>query len=349
MYHSEARKGSLSQTIPYRVGVFARGLVVPWSLVFAPDGRIFVTERPGRIRVIQNGKLLSRPLITFTSPFITIGEGGLLGLAIDPNFRRNHYLYVYYSYRVRGEIRNRVVRLVEKNNRAVLDKILLTNIPGAGMHDAGRLKIGPDGYLYITTGDAGRSQLAQRRNSLAGKILRIRLDGSIPKSNPFPGSPVYSLGHRDPQGLDWDPRTGILYSSEHGDIGYDEINLIRAGANYGWPLIEGGRRKKSFVSPLIHSGTTTWAPSGMTFVTRGPWRGQLLVANLRGSQILRFAINRKNPRSIQLLSAFFKSSGRLRDIVEGPDGSLYVLTSNRDSRGRMRDGDDKIFRLRPLR
>lgn len=333
--------------MPYRVRVLATGLEVPWSLDFAPDGRMFVTERPGRIRVIQNGKLLAKPLITFASPFVSVGEGGLLGLAVDPNFRRNHFLYVYYSYQTNRGIRNRLVRLVEKNNRAALNKILLSNIPGDSVHDAGRLKIGPDGHLYITTGDAGQSDLAQSRKSLAGKILRIRLDGSIPRDNPFPGSAVYTLGHRDPQGLAWDPRTGLLYSSEHGEIAHDEINLIRKGANYGWPLIEGNQRRKSFTPPLIQSGNQTWAPAGMTFVTRGPWRGQLLVANLRGSQILRFSISRKNPRSIRLVSSFFKSNGRIRDIVEGPDGSLYVLTSNRDGRGDVRRGDDKIYRLIP--
>lgn len=341
------RFGSLSQSIPYRIEVLARGLTVPWSLDFAPDGRIFFTERPGRIRVIQNGRLISKPLITFTSPFVSVGEGGLLGLAVDPNFKRNHFLYVYHTYRIKGQLKNRVVRLVERNNRAVMDKILISGIPGNLGHDAGRMKIGPDGYLYITTGDAEQSFLAQKPSSLAGKILRIRLDGSIPGSNPFAGSPVYSLGHRDPQGLDWDPRTGILYSSEHGETGHDEINLIRAGANYGWPLIEGSEQRGSLQPPLIHSGSRTWAPSGMAFVSRGPWRGQLLVANLRGNQILRFAVNPRNPRSIRLLSAFFRSNGRIRDIVEGPDGSLYVLTSNRDGRGKPRSGDDKIFRFRP--
>ncbi|MCP1357909.1 PQQ-dependent sugar dehydrogenase [Aneurinibacillus migulanus] len=346
---SNNMNGFVNQAIPYRIEVVARGLIAPWAIDFAPDGRIFLTERPGRIRVVENGRLLPEPLITFSAPFVSIGEGGLLGLAVDPNFNANHFLYVYHSYRVRGRIRNRVVRLVERNNKATIDKILITNIPGNQLHNGGRLKIGPDGLLYITTGDAEVAFSAQNRTSLSGKILRIHLDGSIPGSNPFRGSPVYSLGHRNPQGLAWNPRTGVLYESEHGASGHDEINLIRAGANYGWPIIEGDERRRSLRLPLVHSGNRTWAPSGMTFVSRGPWRGQLLVANLRGSQILRFAINRRNPRSIRLLSVFFRSRGRIRDVVERSDGSLYVLTSNRDGRGQARPGDDKLFRLRLIR
>ncbi|MBP1933253.1 PQQ-dependent sugar dehydrogenase [Ammoniphilus resinae] len=334
--------------IPYSIEIVTTGLQVPWALDFTPDGRIFLTERPGRVRVVAQGRLLPEPLITFSPPFISIGEGGLLGIAVDPEFSKNHFFYVYLTYEAGGQIRNRIVRLVENNQVARIDRVLLDTIPGSRIHDGGRLKIGPDRLLYATTGDAGISSSAQNRRLLSGKILRIQRNGAIPSRNPFRGSPVYSLGHRNPEGLAWDPRTRILYSSEHGDSGHDEINLIQAGGNYGWPIIEGDEQQESLVRPLIHSGNRTWAPSGMTFVTRGPWRNQLLVANLRGSQILRFSIEEGRPRSIRLLSSFFRSSGRIRDIVEGPDGSLFVLTSNRDGRGRVRPGDDHLFRLRPV-
>ncbi len=331
----------------YITQIVATGLILPWALDFTPDGRIFLTERVGRIRVVQEGKLLPEPLITFSDPFVSIGEGGLLGLAVDPNFDENHFLYVYHSYQEEGQLRNRVVRLVERDNKATIDQILISDIPGNQVHNGGRIKIGPDGFLYITTGDAAVPSSAQIRSVLSGKILCIRLDGSIPSSNPFLDSPVYSLGHRNPQGLAWDPRTDNLYSSEHGPVAHDEINLIRPGLNYGWPIITGDQRRNGLQTPIIQSGNVTWAPSGMTFVSRGPWRGQLLVANLRGSQILRFFIHPRNPRSIRLISAFFQSHGRIRDVVEGPDGSLYVLTSN--TGGQVRPGDDKLFRLIPKR
>ncbi|WP_309122741.1 PQQ-dependent sugar dehydrogenase [Paenibacillus sp.] len=330
------------QAIPYEIKEAAAGLMTPWAIDFAPGDRIFFTERPGRIRLVRDGRLLAEPVFTFSAPFVNIGEGGLLGLAVDPKFKKNHYIYVYHSYQDGLEIKNQVVRLVERNNKATIDTVLITNIPGNANHNGGRLNIGPDKLLYITTGDAGVPTAAQDPTSLAGKILRIGLDGSIPESNPFPGSPVYSLGHRNPQGLDWSPRTDHLYSSEHGPVANDEINLILAGSNYGWPIVQGDERREPFQPPLIHSGDQTWAPSGMTFVSKGPWQGQLLVANLRGRQILRFSIKGKNPRSIQLISSFFTSFGRIRDVVEGPDRSIYVITGNAD-------GNDKLFRLKPIK
>jgi len=329
-----------------QVQVVAQDLDVPWAIDFAPDGRMFVTERPGNIRIIQQGRLLQEPLITFPAPFVSEGEGGLLGLVLDPDFANNHYLYVYHSYRSGEGVLNRVLRLKEQNNKATMDKVLIDRIPGNLFHNGGRLKIGPDGLLYITTGDAQRPELAQDPSSLAGKILRIRLDGSIPRDNPFPNSPVYSLGHRNPQGLAWHPETRQLYSSEHGPSAHDEINLIEAGKNYGWPVIQGDQEALGMQRPIIHSGNTTWAPAGMTFVTRGPWRNQLLVANLRGQQILKLELTTGQPiqaRSIQ--SLFQDVYGRIRDVVEGPDGTVYLLTSNRDGRGAPRALDDKIIRV----
>ncbi|MGD8192051.1 PQQ-dependent sugar dehydrogenase [Brevibacillus ginsengisoli] len=340
--------GTQNQTIPYTPEVFADHLDIPWEMVFSPDGRVFFTERPGTIRVIQNGSLLPQPMIRFTAPFIARGEGGLLGLVLDPAFAQNHYLYVYHTYEEQGLLYNRVLRLREKNNQASIDRVLLERIPGNVFHNGGRLKIGPDQRLYITTGDAQTPALAQNLSSLAGKILRINLDGTIPADNPFPHSPIYSYGHRNSQGLAWSPATGILYSSEHGAVAHDEINVIEPGANYGWPLIQGDEQRAGMKTPLIHSHETTWAPSGMSFVTQGPWAGQLLVANLRGEQVLRIQFVPGKEPAVQKVEAFYRNQfGRLRDVVEGPDGSLYLLTNNRDGRGTVRPGDDKIIRLKP--
>ncbi|MFT9848333.1 PQQ-dependent sugar dehydrogenase [Aneurinibacillus sp. REN35] len=334
--------------IPYRPEVFIEGLQVPWALALAPDGRMFFTERPGTLRVIREGVLLTEPVLSLPPPFVEQGEGGLLGLALDPKFAENHYLYVYHSYEQNGQIKNRVLRLVERNNRAKIDKVLLDHIPGNGNHNGGRLRFGPDGMLYITTGDALDRERSQQREDLAGKILRIRSDGTIPQDNPDPASPVYSYGHRNPQGLAWHPQTGQMYSVEHGQSAHDELNIIKAGANYGWPVIEGDERQEGMEPPLMHSGEDTWAPSGLSFISQGPWKNQLLAANLRGQQVWKADMGEeKQPTIVSLHALFPDRYGRIRDIVEGADGSLYILTNNRDGRGQERPGDDKIIRLKP--
>ncbi len=265
-----------------------------------------------------------------------------MGIAVDPGFAANHYLYVYHTYRERGAIYNRVVRLREENNRATVDRVLIDRIPGGRIHNGGRLKIGPDQRLYMTTGDAGVPQNAQNLSSLGGKILRLNLDGSIPADNPFRGSPVYSWGHRNPQGIAWSPLTGRMFSSEHGAAAHDEVNQIEPGANYGWPTIQGSQQAAGMRAPFLHSGDETWAPSGMAFATSGPWRGLLLVAALRSEEILVI-----HPDTREGNELYRNQLGRIRDIVEGTDGSLYILTSNRDGRGEPRRGDDKIIRLVP--
>ncbi len=334
---------------PFRVTVYARGLEVPWQLAFAPDGRAFVTERPGRIRVIRGGRLDPTPVAQL--PVAHVGEGGLLGLALHPAFPRQPYVYVYYTYEADG-LRNRVERLREQGGRLVRDRVILDGIPGARIHDGGRIAFGPDGMLYIGTGDAARRELAQDRSSLAGKILRITPEGEVPQDNPFPRSPVYSLGHRNVQGLAWHPRTRQLYATEHGPSGergyaHDEVNLIRPGGNYGWPeFLCGEPHRPGFLDAVACSGEETWAPSGATFVSRGPWRERLLVANLRGAHLRAFVLDADGARVVRqerVLVGF----GRLRDVVEGPDGALYVLTSNRDGRGTPAPEDDRILRILP--
>lgn len=338
---------------PYTPEVVANNLETPWAIDFAPDGRIFFTERnSGRVRVVVNGNLKSTPVITLGSPFYYMpkSEGGLLGLALDPNFSTNHYIYIYHSYKTSdNKVANRVVRLKENNNIATVDKVLITNLPGAVYHNGGRLKIGPDNKLYFGDGNYGNKD--DTLTYLGGKMFRLNLDGTIPSDNPFGDSPIYSRGHRNPQGLAWQPGTNRLFVSEHGESSKDEINFIQPGNNYGWPKYEGGNQNQPGITPpLIYANGTTWAPSGIAFVTQGPWAGNLLVTNLKGKQIIRMVIGEQNGKptikSSELNYLFLNKYGRIRDIIEAPDGSLYFVTSNNgDKNG---DGTpDKLVRLAP--
>ena len=336
-----------------QVEVIARGLETPWAIAFSPDGRIFFTERPGRIRVIKNGALEKDPWMQIDVH--ESGEAGLLGLAVDPDFQRNQFLYTAHTYRGgNGKPKNRLVRLREdaSTGKGILDKVLLDNVVGANNHDGGRVKFGPDGKLYWTTGDAQTTRFAQNLSPLNGKILRLNPDGTIPPDNPFPKSPVYSYGHRNSEGLAWQPGSARLYATEHGPSGFqgcclDEINLIEAGKNYGWPEIRGDEKREGMISPVLHSGTSdTWAPGGATFVTRGTWAGSLLFTGLRGESLYRIVFDPENPRKVMTFERFFvREYGRLRDVVEAPDGAIYILTSNRDGRGKPAAEDDRVLRF----
>ncbi|MCW3793709.1 PQQ-dependent sugar dehydrogenase [Paenibacillus sp. LS1] len=346
---SENESGAQGEAvIPYQASVLVEGLNAPWEIVSVPDGRMFVTERPGAIRVIEDGKLTPEPLIEFSAPFNEEGEGGLLGLAADPDFEENGYLYAYHSYLEGDDIANRVLRLKVNDGKAVIDQELLGNIPGGTNHNGGRIKIGPDKLLYITTGERYEPELSQNEDSLGGKILRIGLDGSIPADNPWPNSPVYSMGHRNAQGLAWNPDNGYLYSTEHGQRNHDEINRIVAGENYGWPEVEGDDDDNgAYQAPLAHSGNDTWAPSGVAFVEEGPWAGSLIAANLRGEQLLKVTLSEDGTQVEKVEPIFEDEWGRIRNVSAGEDGKLYVLTNNRDGRGSPRDGDDKLIVLTP--
>lgn len=337
--------------ISVQVEVVVRNLEIPWAADFAPDGRIFLTERPGRIRIIRQGQLDPQPWATL--PVAHVGEGGLLGLVLAPDFPRTGFVYIYHTYEQDGKLWNRVVRMVERQGRGQIDRVLLDRIPGASVHDGGRLKFGPDGKLYITTGDSRQPSLAQDRTSLAGKILRINADGTIPADNPFPNSPVYSFGNRNAQGLAWHPDTKVMFESEHGPSGefglccHDEINIIESGKNYGWPHKAGVGGVPEYVDPIAESGASaTWAPSGALIPNSGPWRGSLLVATLRGAHLRRFVLLPPDFRRVLRQEMYFSGElGRLRDIEQGPDGSLYLLTSNRDGRGRPTPDDDRFLRI----
>ena len=331
--------------VRFRVEVVVTNLEFPWSLAFAPDGRLFFTERPGRVRIVDPGTGTSEVALTLDDVSAQ-GEGGGLGLALDPNFAQTRLVYVYYTARTSAGSVNRLARFREVGNRLAERVVLLDNIPAAGIHNGGRVKFGPDGLLYATNGDAANMSFPQDLATLAGKIVRLNRDGSVPGANPF-RSPVYSYGHRNPQGIDWHPATGELWATEHGNVGNDEINVIDAGQNYGWPRIEGGQGMTGMQTPITFYNPAV-APSGASF-----YRGQrfplfvnnLFVGTLRGSHLLRLRIDGTSRRIAgqeRLLEGEF---GRIRDVVNGPDGLLYFATSN--GRGGNANSDDRIARLVP--
>jgi glucose/arabinose dehydrogenase len=348
--------GVFAQEFPnhnLKVETVAENLQVPWAIAFSPDGRIFFTERDGSVRIIKDGTLLQGPALTLSVGRV---EGGLLGLALDPEFEKNHYVYLYYTYSELLSTYNRVSRFTENENKLSNEFVLIDKIPGAAVHDGGRMRFGPDNMLYITTGDAANAPLAQDLSSLAGKILRINPDGTVPADNPFVGSVVYSYGHRNPQGLDWEPTTGKLVVAEHGPSGergfaHDEVNIVEAGKNYGWPNIVGDQTDPKYISPLFHTGETAWAPSGASFYDSDKipeLKGKFLVANLRGTHLHVFEIDTEQNKITSDESLFSGQFGRLRDISVGIDGYLYLLTSNRDGRGSPAPNDDRILKIMPL-
>lgn len=324
--------------LEYRVVV--ENLDIPWEIVFLPDGDYLVTERSGSI--VRIGKDRVKTKVDGVKHF---GEGGLLGMTLHPEFEKNNYIYLYSTTdSTDGKTTNRVSRYSLDGNKLTEFKVIVDDIPGAIYHDGGRIDFGPDKLLYITTGDATKSSLSQDKNSLAGKILRVSPDGMIPTDNPF-GNAVYSYGHRNVQGIAWD-EYGRLWATEHGRsgvlTGFDEINLIEKGKNYGWPEIQGDETKSAMESPKSQSGpNTTWAPSGITIV-----KDKIYFAGLKGESIYTGTIT-----DHQLLSPITRSAtakfGRIRTIKLGPDGLLYILTSNKDGRGKPNLGDDKIITAPP--
>lgn len=320
------------------VEVVAKSLVVPWSIDFLPDGRIIFTERGGRVNVIAEDVVTVAEIVV-----ATVGEGGLLGIAVDPEFDENSFVYLYYTYTDNGQLLNKVVRFQMTGLELINETVILDKIPGARFHNGGRIKFGPKGKLYITTGDASEQMFAQDVNSLAGKILRINKDGSIPEDNPF-GNEVYSYGHRNPQGLAWHPVSGELYSTEHGATRNDEVNIIKPGGNYGWPVVEceGG---EGYEAPLVCFGQDTVAPSGATFYSGDRLLGKnnLFFASLRGRHLHRIAFA-EDYRTVLEHGILLDEYGRIRDVVEY-SGYLYLATNNRDGRGIPKVGDDKIIRI----
>lgn len=338
--------------INVKVETIARDLSVPWEMAFAPDGRIFLTERTGTLRVIQDGTLEPEPILELD---VTGTEGGMLGLALDPDFDENYMLYLYYTYAGESGTQGTVMRYVEDEGELREAHVILDGIPGSPWHNGGRIKFGPDGNLYILTGDAADSSLSQDLGSMAGKILRVAPDGGIPDDNPFGNSYVFSYGHRNPQGLDWHPVSGMLVSSEHGPSGergvaHDEINIITPGGNYGWPLAVGDDTGEGLVAPALHTGYETWAPSGAAFYDGNieEWNGKLFVATLRGTHLRMLDIDPDNGGVLKSEALFAAEFGRLRNVAVGPDGHMYIMTSNTDGRGSPAKYDDRILRVVPL-
>lgn len=328
----------------YKIEVWTRRLDVPWSLVFLPDGNALVSERPGRIRLIaKDGSLAEAPYATL--PVQVGGEGGLMGLALHPRFAEQSFVYAMMTTSDGGKTVNRVVRLKHGSEPAV-EKVIVDNIPAATYHNGGRIAFGPDGMLYVTTGENFKADLAQDMNSLAGKILRVTPDGAVPPDNPFPNSPIWSLGHRNPQGLAWHPETKELFVSEHGPSGEfglrkdDEINVIVKGGNYGWPRAIGAVGEKGLIDPILLWRETGAPPSGMAF-----FDGSLFVATQRSNALIRVDVEKKGEDwTVKAIERWFSdkpdsgSWGSFRDAVVGPDGALYALT-NFNSR------DDKILKI----
>ena len=307
----------------------AKELNTPWAMERVDD-TFYITERPGHIVKIEDGKV-TRQNITLSEPLATASEAGLLGFVLAPDFAASNTAYAYYTYESTEGQFNRIVELSYNQKAWREKKILLDKIPSGTYHHGGRLKIGPDNKLYATAGDASEPENAQDKKQLAGKILRLNLDGSVPADNPETDSYVYSYGHRNPQGLVWLGKT--LYASEHGNSAHDEINRIEAGKNYGWPVIEGTEEKQGMETPLFTSGNdTTWAPSGMA--ASGD---KLYVAALRGTAIIEFDLKTKKQRKI------VSDVGRIRDVML-VDHTLYFITNNRDGRGTPQEDDDRLMK-----
>lgn len=331
------------------VKVIAEGLEVPWEIRFLPDGNLLVTERSGRIVRVETATGSITALGTL--PVAAAGEGGLLGVALDPEFPAQQYLYVMYTHRDAGVgtgLSNRVSRVTLNGDALGEEVVLVDGIPGAGNHDGGRLAFGPEGDLWVTTGDATRGGLAQDTGSLAGKVLRMDREGRPAEGNPFAGSLVYSFGHRNPQGLAWLPGDPDPFVTEHGPSENDEVNHVKAGGNFGWPLVGGAPGQAEFVDALF-SWTPTIAPAGAVFYESDAipgWKGSFLFVTLKESDLRRLTPVDPSFTAVADEQILFDGEfGRLRCIAVGPDGALYVGTSNRDGRGDPRSGDDKILRI----
>ncbi len=347
-----------------RVETVATNLEVVWSIVFAPDGRMFFTERPGRVRVVENGKLQSAPF--FTVPDVELsGESGLMGMTLHPNFAENHFVYLAYAYQDADKNQTvRVARYRATDKTLVEPKTIIEDIPASRYHSGTRLKFGPDGKLYITTGDATKQSRAQQLNSINGKTLRLNDDGTIPNDNPFTGDKnarpeIWTYGHRNAQGMDFQPESGLVFQTEHGPSlidgvslfkrsGGDEVNIVERGKNYGWAKISHNMKRTGMETPIIEYSPAIAPASGMFYrgVLFPELKNNFLFGALKGETIVRLVLDGR--RIVSQDKLFEKKYGRVREIAEAPDGSIYFSTSNRDGRGEPSKEDDRILRIVPL-
>lgn len=315
-----------------KVKTMATGMKVPWGVTSLPGGDALVSERDsGRIVRISRSGRSKRTVARVPGVSGGGGEGGLLGIAVSPTYSKDGLVYAYYT----TSSDNRIARFKLGSS----PRPIVTGLRRAAIHNGGRIAFGPDGKLYAGVGDAGETGLAQQAGSRNGKILRMNPDGSAPSDNPTKGSLVYSLGHRNPQGLAWD-RSGRLWAAEFGQDRFDELNLIRAGGNYGWPAREGASSGGGFVSPKVTWRTSESSPSGLAIVGRTAYLGAL-----QGGAVLRAALN---GTSASKRSSLLKGRGRIRTVQRGPGNTLWVTTSNRDGRGSPKSGDDRVLRVSGL-
>ena len=318
--------------------ILAENLDKPRAIAISDD-RIFVTEKNGSIRVIQDNSLLESPLATFRSA--NVFDGGLLGITLHPDFSNNHYIYVFLTYEEDGNLWNKILQITESENKLQDVEIIFDKIPGSSFTNGGFLKFGPDEKLYVGTGTiSDSSHLPQDLDSLSGKILRLNDDGTIPNDNPFSDSPVYSLGHRNPQGMTWD-NNGNMFVAEFGPEKNDEINLIQAGKNYGWPEQQCSGNDK-FENPILCFDPSI-EPGGILFYSgdRLDFESPFIMASMRATNLYQLDFEEGLSSQKSILSGI----GRVRDVVQGPDGSLYVITSNTDGKGFPDRMDDKLLRI----
>jgi glucose/arabinose dehydrogenase len=350
---------STSDQTQFRVETVASGLEVPWAFAFLPNGSILFTERPGRVRIIENGKL--RPDAVFKVPDVEpSSESGLMDLSLHPGFASNGFVYMAYAYNSGGQ-KVKVVRYRYDGKTLIEPKNIIENIPASPNHAGTRCRFGPDSKLYVSTGDSTKWQLAQQMDSLAGKILRLNDDGTVPSDNPFVGQQgtrpeIWAFGVRNPQGIAWQPGSGLLFETEHGPSGFeglgqggDEVNVIERGKNYGWPVIHHKQTKEGMVSPLLEYSPACAPASGMFYDASAfpQFKGNFFFGCLAGRRIIRVVLNGRNVASQEdLLSGTY---GRIREMEQGPDGYIYFSTSNRDGRGRPAADDDRVMRLVPFK
>jgi len=319
--------------------IIVTNLEKPWALAFA-DERIFVSEKSGKIHIVTPTGKLDSPLINLRTP--EIFGGGLLGIATHPDFENNHFLYAYYTYEENENLWNKVIRITEEDNRSIEVVTILDKIPGSAFSNGGVIKFGPDGKLYVGTGSVSdSSDEPQNLDSLSGKILRLNDDGTIPSDNPFEESYVFTFGHRNPTGLAWNSQ-GEMYATETGPTKNDEINLIKAGSNYGWPEVQCFSKIVNLVNPL-ECFDPGLEPGGIIFYSGDKFDidNQMIFATQKATNLFKVQIKDNGVNLDRILSGV----GRIRDVGQGPDGYVYIITTNTDGKAFPAPDDDKLLRI----
>ncbi len=345
--------------VRFKVETYAQGMEIPWAFAWLPNNDMLITERRGRVRIIENGKLRAEPV--YVVPDVEpSGESGLMDITLHPDFPKNGFIYLAYSYNSEGK-RVKVVRYKYAAGKFTEPKTIVDDVPGAPNHAGMRCRFGPDRKLYVSTGDSTDWDLAQKMDSLAGKILRVNDDGSVPADNPFVKTAgarpeIWTFGNRNPQGLAWQPGTNLLFETEHGPSifegrggGGDEVNILEAGKNYGWPEIHHTETRPGMVSPLLEYSPAC-APASAMFYTGNvmpAFSGNFFFGCLAGRRIIRVVLDGRKVVSQENLVA--NAYGRIREIEQGPDGYIYFSTSNRDGRGSPAADDDRILRIVPVK